>query len=91
VNYALFRPCPPQLTVAGERSPKAFEVLHDAVEGPAEHERRQRLNARHHQLCAAAAGEGEPVTLNAAIRLQHHVGRRIVRARVHGVRAGQRL
>src|SRR5205814_3765849 len=91
VHDALLRTEPAQLRVVHQLLPEPAEVGEDALDRPADEVRPQRLDRGRLDVVAAADGEREPVPLQAVLVVgaQHHVGRGVVRVRVHRVRAVQ--
>ena len=88
MDRALLRADPPQLAVRDEAAPEPAHIADDPVERAADDERLERADGGDAHLRAATAREGQPVPLDAVVRVgaEHDVGGRIVRVGVHRIR-----
>ncbi|MDT4852334.1 hypothetical protein FQZ97_865610 [compost metagenome] len=92
MHRALVRTNPAQLAVTGQVAPELAggreEIIHRGTHDQMTHGE-NRLTAN---VVAASNGEGETVALQRlVIRIKDNIGRRVVRVRVHRVRAVQTL
>ncbi len=72
--------------------PETSHVLRDPVQVQPDDQVSQRLDRRAADFVAAPDGEGQAVAFQIPARgFQHHVGGRVVRIRIHRIRAVQML
>ena len=92
MHHALVRAQPTQLAVGGgDLSPKPAHVCSDGIQRPAHHMRRQHANRGDTNLITTADGERQTMALQSlvAVRVQNHIGCRVVGRSVHGIRTVQ--
>ena len=90
MNHTLLGAEPPELRVTDEPAPNAAQVIDEIVKRNPDDMRSERLDRADAHLGPAADREGQPMTgeLVGMVGLEHHIGSRVVRVEVDGVRAG---